>query len=156
MSAQKNRYGQWWRSLRDDERGSATAELVLLTPALIIMLLFVVFCGRLADANLRLEDAAHQAARAASLARSMTNAQNDARNTASAALANAGITCQGLAVTVNTAGFRPGAVASVEVRCTVGLSDLALLGVPGSVRISASFSSPVDTYRGVAANAGGS
>jgi Flp pilus assembly protein TadG len=155
MSIQKIRYGQWWRSLRDDERGSATAELVLLTPVLIIMLLFIVFCGRLAEANLRLEDAAHQAARAASLARSMTNAQNDAHAMASAALANAGIICQSLAVTVNTAGFRPGSTVSVEVTCTAGLSDLALLGVPGSTQISASFSSPVDTYRGVATNAGG-
>ncbi|GAB3365866.1 pilus assembly protein [Amycolatopsis echigonensis] len=143
------------RSLRDDERGSAAAELVLLTPGLIMMLLFIVFCGRMADATLRLEDAAHQAARAASLARNVTNARNDAHATASAALANAGITCRSLAVTVNTAGFQPGATVSVEVTCTAGLSDLALLGMPGSIQLSASFSSPVDTYRGVAANAGG-
>ncbi|MYW90488.1 pilus assembly protein [Amycolatopsis rubida] len=143
------------RSLRDDERGSATAELVLLTPVLIMMLLFIIFCGRLADANLRLEDAAHQAARAASLARSMANARNDAHATASAALANAGITCLSLAVTVHTAGFRPGGIVSVEVTCTVGLSDLALLGMPGSTQLSASFSSPVDTYRGTTANVGG-
>jgi Flp pilus assembly protein TadG len=146
---------QWWRSLRDDEQGSAAAELVLITPVLILMLLFVVFCGQTADANLRLEDAAHQAARAASLARSTTTAQNDAQTTASAALANAGITCQNLAVTVNTAGLRPGSTVSVNVTCTVELSGLTLLGVPGSTTLSASFSSPVDKYRGVVGIAGG-
>ncbi|MEC3974324.1 TadE/TadG family type IV pilus assembly protein [Amycolatopsis sp. H20-H5] len=138
-----------------DERGSATAEMVLLTPVLIVMLLFVMFCGRLADTNLRLNDVAHQAARAASLSRSTASAQNDARATAHSALANAGITCQHLAVSVNAAGLRPGATVSVTVDCTVGLGDLALLGVPGSTTLSASFSSPVDTYRGVNENAGG-
>jgi len=155
VTRQRVHLGRWWRALRDDERGSATAELVLLTPVLIIMLLFIVFCGRLADATLRLEDATHQAARAASLARSTTSAQNDAQATASAALADAGITCQSLAVIVDTAGLRPGATVSVDVTCTVGLSDLALLGVPGSTTLSASFSSPVDTYRGVTGAAGG-
>jgi Flp pilus assembly protein TadG len=119
------------------------------------MLLFIVFCGRLADADLRLEDATHQAARAASLARSTTGAQNDAQATASAALAEAGITCESLAITVNTAGLRPGSTVNVDITCSVGLSDLALLGVPGSITLSASFSSPVDTYRGVTGNAGG-
>lgn len=146
---------QWGRALSRDERGSATAEMVLLTPLLIIMLLFVVFCGRLADTRLRLNDVAHQAARAASMSRSTTGAQTDARATAQSALANAGITCQNLAVTVNDAGLRPGSTVSVDVQCTVGLSDLALLGVPGSTTLSATFSSPVDTYRGVTASGGG-
>lgn len=138
------------RALSEDDRGSATAEMVLLTPLLIVMLLFVVFCGRLADSNLRLNDAAHQAARTASLARTTTGAHNDARSTAQTALADAGITCQSLIVTVNTAGLRPGSTITVDVSCAVGLSDLALLGVPGSTTLSASFTSPVDTYRGEA------
>jgi Flp pilus assembly protein TadG len=152
---QRVHLGPWWRALREDEQGSATAELVLLTPVLIMMLLFIVFCGRLADANLRLEDATHQAARSASLARSATNAQKDAQSTASAALAAAGITCQSMVVAVDTAGLRPGSTVSVDVTCTVELSDLALLGMPGSTTLSASFSSPVDTYRGVTGTPGG-
>jgi Flp pilus assembly protein TadG len=123
-------------------------EMVLLTPALIITLLFLVFCGRLADTQLRLNDVAHQAARAASIARSTPSADNDARFTAVRALAQAGISCQDLAVTLDTAGLRPGSTVHVTITCTVGLSDLALLGVPGHTTLSASFSSPVDTYRG--------
>lgn len=146
-----NRLG---RVLYRDERGSATAEIALLTPLLIIMLLFVVFCGRLADSKLRLEDVAHQAARAASLARTVTSAHDDAHATAHAALADAGITCHSLAVTVTTAGLRPGSTVTVDITCAVGLSDLALLGVPGSTTLSASFASPVDTYRSLAQSGG--
>lgn len=134
-------------ALRWDVRGSATAEIALLTPLLIVMLLFIVFCGRLTASKLRLDDAAHQAARAASLARTVTVAHDDARAAAQATLANAGITCENLAVTVNISGLRPGSMVTVDLRCTVGLSDLALLGVPGSTTLSASFASPVDTYR---------
>lgn len=147
--------GKWLgRVLRRDERGSATAEMALLTPLLIIMLLFIVVCGRLADGKLRLEDAAHQAARAASLARTVTAAHDDAQATAQAALADAGITCQSLAVAVDTAGLRPGSTVTVDLKCTVGLSDLALLGVPGNTTLSASFASPVDTYRSLAQGGG--
>lgn len=144
-----------WRSFRTDDRGSATVEMVLLTPLLIVMLVFVVFCGRLADCTLRLNDVAHQAARAASLARTVTSAHNDASATAQEALAQAGITCQTLAVTVSAAGLQPGSTVSVDVTCTVGLSDLALLGVPGSKTLTASFSSPVDTFRSAAGKGSG-
>lgn len=135
-----------WSALRD-EAGSATAELTLLTPLLIILLLFVVFCGRLAHSSLQMQDAAHQASRAASLARTTSAAQVDARATAQASLAKAGLSCRDLSVVVNTAGLRPGSTISVDLSCTVGLSDLALLGVPGSKTLTASFSSPVDVYR---------
>ena len=147
---------RWWHILRADDRGSATVEIVLLTPVLAVMLLFIVFCGRLAGCTLRLNDVAHQAARAASLARTVTSANNDARMIAAASLAEAGITCQTLAVTVTTtAGLQPGSTVNVDVMCTVGLSDLALLGVPGSKTVAASFSSPVDIFRSAAGNGSG-
>src|SRR5207302_1678275 len=110
----------------------------LLTPVLILLLLFVVFCGRVADTRMRINDAAHQAARAASLARSTSAAQADGRSTAALALSGAGVTCRSLSVTVDTAGLRPGSTVTATVTCTVGLSDLALLGVPGTTTESAS------------------
>ena len=51
-----------------DERGAVATELVLLTPLLIVMLLFVVALGRLAGARINVDGAAAQAARAASIA----------------------------------------------------------------------------------------
>lgn len=136
------------RPLGRDERGSAAMELTLLTPLLILLLLFVVLCGRLVDAKLRLNDVAHQAARAATLARAPAQAMADARATADTALASAGITCRSLTVSTNTEGLRPGSTVTVTVSCTVGLSDLTLLGVPGSRILESSFSSPVDVWRG--------
>lgn len=145
------------RVLRRDERGSAAAELTLLTPLLIVLLLFVVFCGRLADTKLRINDVAHQAARAATLARSPSQATSNAQATASAALASAGITCQSLSVSTDTQGLKPGSTVTVTVSCSVGLGDLTSLGVPGSRTFESSFSSPVDVWRGTStlAQAGG-
>ncbi|WP_435581614.1 TadE/TadG family type IV pilus assembly protein [Amycolatopsis thermoflava] len=139
--------------LRRDERGSAAAELTLLTPLLILLLLFVVFCGRLADAKLRINDVAHQAARAATLARAPSQATANAQAAASAALASAGITCQSLSVSTDTQGLKPGSTVTVTVSCSVGLGDLTSLGVPGSRTFQSSFSSPVDVWRGTAPNA---
>ncbi|MEV6444745.1 TadE/TadG family type IV pilus assembly protein [Amycolatopsis sp. NPDC051716] len=142
--------------LRRDERGSAAAELTLLTPLLILLLLFVVLCGRLADTKLRINDVAHQAARAATLARTPSQATANAQTTASAALASAGITCQSLTVSTDTQGLKPGSTVTVTVSCSVGLGDLTMLGVPGSRTFESSFSSPVDVWRGsTVAQAGG-
>lgn len=72
---------RWWAA----ERGSVTAEAVLVTPLLVMLLLFVaVVVHRGVDARLRLDDAAHQAARAATLHRSTTTATSAARDTARA------------------------------------------------------------------------
>ena len=145
------------RVLRRDERGSVAAELTLLTPLLILLLLFLVFCGRLADTKIRINDVAHQAARAATLARTPSQATANAQATASAALASAGITCQSLTVSTDTQGLKPGSTVTVTVSCSVGLGDLTSLGVPGSRTFESSFSSPVDVWRGTStlAQAGG-
>jgi Flp pilus assembly protein TadG len=136
-----------WRHFFTRDHGSATAELTLLAPLLILMLLFIVFCGRVSETRLRLEDAAHQAARAASLARSVTAAESDAQSTATGALAGDGVTCQSVNVALDTGGLQPGSTVTATVSCTVDLSDLDLLGLPGSTTLSASFASPVDVYR---------
>ena len=142
--------------LQGDQRGSASTELTLLTPLLILLLLFLVLCGRLADTKLRINDVAHQAARAATLARTPNQAMAEARATADAALASAGVTCQSLTVSTDTQGMRPGSTVTVDIACTVGLDDLTLLGVPGSRTFASSFSSPIDVWRGTATpNAGG-
>jgi len=132
---------------RSASRGSATVELVLAAPILILLLWFLVYCGRMSDSRLRIEDAAHQAARAASLDRDPAAARTDARSTAANALAAGGITCRSFAV-ATSGTLEPGSTVTASVTCTVGLSDLALLHVPGSQTLTARFSAPVDTYRG--------
>ncbi|WP_020496977.1 TadE/TadG family type IV pilus assembly protein [Sciscionella marina] len=136
------------RRLHRDERGSVATELTLLVPVLIVLLLFVVFCGRLADSRLRVDDAAHQAVRAATLARSSSQASSDAHATAQVALSQAGVRCQNLGVSAQLAGLQPGSTVTVTVTCDIGLSDLAMLGVPGSTTAESTASSVVDQWRG--------
>jgi Flp pilus assembly protein TadG len=129
------------------DRGSAAAELVLITPVLILMLLLAVAAGRLVQARLEVDSAARQAARAASLARDPATAAADAVSTAQAALAGQDITCRPLNVSPDTSNFVPGGQVSVQVSCTVHLSDLSLLHLPGTRTLTSTFASPIDIYR---------
>ena len=135
----------------NDERGSAAIEVVLLVPALMLLLLFAVAGGRVAIAHGSVEQAAADAARAASIARTAGSAQLTAGEAARATLANQGLSCTVMTVTLDTSGFAtpvgtPASVAAT-VSCTVRLSDLAVPGLPDRV-ITATVTSPLDIYRG--------
>jgi Flp pilus assembly protein TadG len=129
------------------ETGSAAVELVLVTPVLIVLLLFVVFVGRLASARADVDAAARDGARAASLARSPAAAARDGREAVEATLAGERVTCRTLSVSIEAASFRPGGSVGATVTCAVDLGDLTSLGVPGTRTVSAAFSEPVDLFR---------
>lgn len=134
----------WWR----DDRGSVAAEVTLITPFLIMLLVFVaVVIHRGVDARLRLDDAAHQAARAASIERSAPTAVTAAQSTATSALSAAGVACRSVGVNANTAGLVAGGTVTVAVTCTVDFNDALMLGVPGAKVLSATASEPVDAWR---------
>jgi Flp pilus assembly protein TadG len=132
---------------RRDESGSVTAELVLLTPLLILFLLFVVALGRLSGARLDVDGAAAQAARAASIAQDPTTASAMAQQTATAALGLDHVACAQLNVTTNTAQFDPGGSVAVTVTCVVGLSEFTGLRLPASESVTSTATSVIDTYR---------
>jgi Flp pilus assembly protein TadG len=136
-----------WGRLRQDERGSVTAELVLLTPLLILLLLFVVALGRLSGARLNVDGAAAQAARAASIARDPSTATAMAQQTATAALGSDHVTCAQLTVSTDISQFAPGGSVAVTVTCHVSLSDLTGLRLPASESVSSRATSVIDTYR---------
>lgn len=133
------------RSRARQDAGAATTELVLVTPLLILLALVAVAFGKLAGARLDADEAAHQAARAASLARSTGEAEADAGRAATRSLDGAGSSCTDPTITSAMGGFAPGGVVRVTVSCR------AVLDVPGmsSVDVTASASSVVDLYRGV-------
>jgi len=135
--------------LRRDETGSVTAELVLLTPLLIVILLFVVALGRLAGARIDVDGAAAQAARAASISRDPATATVVAHQTAAAALGSDHVTCAQLTVSTDTAQFQPGGSVAVTVTCSVSLGDLTGLRLPASQQISDRFVAVIDQYRSV-------
>jgi Flp pilus assembly protein TadG len=129
------------------ERGSATTELVLLTPLLILFVLLIVCLGRFAHARALIDDAAAQAARAATLNYLSPNqATTAARQTAATALADAGVNCLSQLVRVDTGNDHPGGTVTVTLYCRVELSQQIGAGLPGSRSLTATFTSPVDTY----------
>ncbi|HET9733497.1 MAG TPA: TadE family protein [Acidimicrobiales bacterium] len=130
------------------EEGSAALEVALVTPLLLVALLFVIGLGRLASARGQIEQAARDAARAASIARTPGTAQADAEQAAAADLAGDHLTCGQLNVAVDAASFRPGGTVAVDLGCTVSLADVVAAGFPGTHRLTATAVAPVDRYRG--------
>lgn len=140
----------FWRR-RSGERGSATIELVLLVPALAIMLGLLVGGGRLWFARTTVNEAAQSAARAASLARSAEEAVNEGKGAGQASLGTGGLDCVNQSVSIDAGAFAtsvgtPGTITSA-VTCSVQFSDVFLPGMPGFIKLSASGSSALDTYR---------
>ena len=140
---------QRWSNLRAaPERGAAATELALLTPVFILFLLLVVALGRVVDARLQVDVAAHAAARAASLAATPGQAQQAADAAAAQALSGDGITCTPMNVSADVGAMTPGSTATVTITCTVGLGDVSGLHVlPGHETVTSTFSSVIDTYR---------
>ncbi|MEU8088631.1 TadE/TadG family type IV pilus assembly protein [Micromonospora sp. NPDC049101] len=138
----------WW--IRD-QRGSASIEMAVVTPAILALFAGAVIGGRVNLARQALEAAAYDAARTASLARSGSEANAQALVAANSTLDAQGLSCTDVDVVVSTAGFgvpvgQPATV-TATVNCTATFSDVALPGMPGTVPLAASFTSPLDTYR---------
>ena len=130
--------------------GSVTLELAIVTPALLLILLLVIAAGRLSSAHGQTEEAARDAARAASLARDPQAAQQAAQAAAQASVINQKLSCSALNVSVSGNYSAPAgtpAAVTATVDCQVSLNDLALLPIPGSKQVSASYTSVLDTYR---------
>lgn len=140
------------RRLGTGERGDASVEAAIFLPLLGILVLVVVFGGRHTTAEQGVQSAASAAARSASIARSTDTAHADAVAAATASLDNHGVNCVSTDVSVDLSGFSApvgtDAQVTVEVTCQVGLADLSVPGMPGSISVSSTAISPIDTYRG--------
>ena len=130
------------------ESGSASVELVLVTPVLLVLLAFVIFLGRTTAAAADVQAAARDSARSASLARTPTASRSAGTTSAQASITAGGVTCRQLNASIDTAEFRPGGTVTATVTCEVALGDVSLLGVAPTRTVSASFTAPVDSYRG--------
>ncbi len=129
-----------------DERGSASVEMVLLTPVLLVLLLFVVAAGRLGVARNQLGEAARDAAREASLWRSPAVARQQGADLAVSDLAGR-VGCRDPVVDIDTSALRPGGHVLARVRCTVQLSDLVGLHLGPARSMQATAVAVVDTFR---------
>lgn len=138
----EDRHGRRWG---DD--GFAALELTILMTFLIVMLLLVVGLGRVSHGRQLIDQAGAAAARAAALDNAPGPAAAAARAAAGDTLAQAGLSCTDLQVDVATGAFYPGGYVDVTVRCTADLSGLALAGLPGSVDLTSTSRSVLETYR---------
>lgn len=122
---------------------------VLVYPVAVVMILFAVFCARVAGTHMDLSATASAAARAASLARTPQAARDAAAQAAAADLASHQRTCTPLRVAVDTGSFHRGGRVIATVTCTLTTADLTGLGLPGTLTGSASATAPIDTWRSV-------
>ncbi|HTO00039.1 MAG TPA: TadE family protein [Microthrixaceae bacterium] len=130
-----------------DQRGSVAVEVAVIAPALLFLMLLVVYAGKVSEADGNVERAVADAARAASLRQHPDDATTDAQLTAAANLTAAGVPCLTLTTTVDTDDFGPGGTVTVTVRCEASMADVTLLGVPGRRTFTARAVEVIDTYR---------
>lgn len=135
------------RVARTVETGSSSVEIVIVTPVLIMFLLLVVGLGRMALASQEVTAAAYEAARAASLERVVDAAAGQGRAAAERTLADRGMSCASLSVSVDVSGYRPGGQVTAEVTCVADLGDLALSGLPGTKTYRAQATVPIEQYK---------
>lgn len=133
------------------QRGSLTVEFAILVPA--VMLLFGVAVGgaRTWLARSTIEQVAGAAARAASLEYTPTAAVAAGERMARTQLAVGDVRCAPLTVAIdahalNSPAGVPGQV-TATADCDVPLSDVLVPGWPGMMRVSASATAILDTYR---------
>lgn len=128
------------------ERGSLSLEFVLLVPMLIGLVLFIAGAATLGRARSTVDDAAWEAARAASFARSGVEADGAARAAVDRRLAGERWSCLAQRVDVDVSGFRPGGDVAVAVTCDVRLRDTGLF-LPGATHVTARAVAPLDQYK---------
>jgi Flp pilus assembly protein TadG len=121
-------------------------ELAVLVPALLVVMAFIAGAGSLGRARADVDDAAWEAARAASLARSSPDADAAARQAVERRLAGERWSCDNRAVTVDVSHFQPGGSVAVDVSCGLRLSQTFLL-VPGSAQLRSRAVEPLESYR---------
>jgi hypothetical protein len=137
------------RTTRPHDLGNATLELVVLTPALLLVIGLLIAWARVVMADGSVQAAARDGARQASIARDPATARRWARDSVLGALDREQLKCRPV---VEVGGFAnpvgsPGSI-MVSVECTVRLADLLAPGLPGAVTRRATFTSPLDPHRG--------
>lgn len=123
------------------DRGSAAMEFVLLTPALALGFLFVVWSGRAGQTVSKVEHAADRGARAAALV-SRARMTSVGSREALAELTSNGADCSGASAGVAVLADR----VVVTVTCTV--SNQAIEALPARV-VRATSSEPIDEHRAI-------
>lgn len=141
------------------ERGTASLELVIVAPFLLALMMLIIAFGRYAQTENLVDQAARDAARAATAQNTKAAVPTAASTVLKESMVDAPPSCA-KSSSVASIDMTRGAFGlpdpddplaidsvSVTVQCTLDLSDLA--GLPlKSVQITRTFTSPLDRYRG--------
>jgi len=127
------------------DNGSVATEFVLLTPLLIIMLMFVVHAGRAGQGMNQLKHAADQGARAASLV-SQPHMSSVAQQAVVDDLSTSGLSCMSPRVGTRFVQSSMSSSVTVTVSCQISNEGLSLLGAH-TVSMAASSTEVIDRYR---------
>lgn len=129
------------------DRGSAGVETAIAVVALLSVGFFIIGALRVVGTRGDVDAAAHSAARAAAAEYDPTAASAAADNAAAVVLADRGVACQSLDVSVG-GNFVPGGLVTVDVSCTVSLGDVVLAGFPGKRTVHGHGAEQIDIVRG--------
>ncbi len=132
--------------LRED-RGSAAVEAALAVVGLMLVGFFLIGALRVMGSGGDVNAAARSGARAAAAEYDYDSAVASAQQGAGQVLADRGVACEGLSVSVG-GDLGAGGVVTVDVACTVSLRDVVLAGFPGSRTMSGRGVEQVDVIRG--------
>lgn len=144
---------------RARQSGTASLELVIVAPFLLALLMLIIAFGRYAQTENLIDQAARDAARAATAQNERTKVEPIVQGVVSDSMVDAPPSCRSSAQAeppqLTSGAFRvpdpnnPDAIESVTVTvtCSLDLRDLAALPLQ-TVEISRSFTSPLDRYRG--------
>jgi Flp pilus assembly protein TadG len=132
---------------RPGERGSAGVEAAVAVTSLLLAGFFIIGGLRIVGSGGDVSAAARAGARAAAAAPDLGAANRAASKVAVEVLAERGVACRDVAVSVD-GDLEPGGVVAVAVSCTVSLADVVLAGFPGSRTFSGRAVEQVDVIRG--------
>lgn len=128
--------------------GGESLELLIIAPIVLAIFLAAVAVGRYQLGSGKIDQAAGAGARAASQQLTQDAAHTAALEAAESSLTAAGVTCQGITVSVDTGGYQAAAAGAAQVQvtvtCGVSWSDLTIPGWPGSKTITSQATSPLD------------
>jgi hypothetical protein len=145
--------------MRRDEGGTATLEMVILAPFLLLLLMLIIAFARYAQTENLVDQSARDAARSATAQNVKADVPTTVDQVVKDGMADAPASCRDTAVAdppvLSKTAFDlpdpddPLAIdtVTVTVHCTLDLSDLAALPLK-SVHITRTFTSPLDRYRG--------
>lgn len=132
--------------MRRDERGSAVLEMVVLLPIYMAFVMAVVVVGKLNNSSANVEAAARSAARTISIARDPQGAEGDAEALAAAIAEEGTAFCDPM--DFKEPEYGPGlSEVTVEIECTVDLSQATFLNVPQTLQMTATATEIIDTHR---------